>query len=144
VLREPWQSTYDPDLDLPPQPQPPNPVESLKAYQRLVVNPFLAVLSGVGVFTVVRGAVQTRSLTLFFIGIGLMPVPFLLLQFHCLDCGATGWLLRYRRHACPAVVVRWQSRQLRRFHGPRLGAQLQIWSYLLVSALVLGLILLRH
>jgi hypothetical protein len=61
-----------------------------------------------------------------------------LVQFHCLDCGATGWLVRYQRHACPKVVARWRSRVVRRFHGPRLRIQLIAWLIVTMAALLLG------
>jgi hypothetical protein len=41
-------------------------------------------------------------------------------------------------------VARWQSRQLPEFHRPGLRTQLQLWFFLLVSALLLGIILFRR
>src|SRR5947209_18801781 len=99
VQREPWQTTYDRELDLQPRPPSQASGESIEAYQRLIANPFLFVLGCVLVFALVRGALQVKSVTMFFTGLGLLGAAILLLQFHCLDCGATGWLLGSRRHA---------------------------------------------
>ena len=150
--RDPWPSTYDHDLDLPPRPSPrarrgkplaQSPRESLELYQRLVANPVLAVISGVVVVALLRAALVTKSLALFLIGSALLSFTLLLLQFHCLDCGATGWLIRSRWHACPAVVARWRSRLLPQFRGPGLSVQLQMWFYLLMAASILILALFR-
>jgi hypothetical protein len=149
VQREPWPSTYDRELDGHPressqgsreQPLMQSPRESFETYQRFIANPLLAVLAVVLAFLLVRTGVQTRHLTWFLTGIGLLTLVVPLLQFHCLDCGATGWLLRHRRHACPAVVARWERRQLPRFVGPRVKAQLLAWLYLLVAAFLLFMI----
>ena len=137
------EDTFDPDLDLQPRPEAPAPVESLERCQRLVANPFLAVVTWLLLTGLIREAVLIHSLPLFLTAIGLWFVALFLVQFHCLDCGKTGWLLDYRRHACPAVVERWQSRTVRRFRGPSVKAQLVGWFICVPVALVLGVILLQ-
>jgi hypothetical protein len=110
-------------------------------FQRLVVNPFLAVLVFIIIVALWREGVTRRSPALFQLGVGLVLVDVFLLQYHCLDCGATGWLLRYRRHACPTVMLRWQRGEWRRFRGPGVKLQLVAWLILVAAALVLILIM---
>jgi hypothetical protein len=137
VESETDRGTFDPELDLLPIRPTRRSREPLEPYQRLIANPFLAVLSCVVVFAVVRFALERRDLTGFLFGISLLFLSFLLVQFHCLDCGKTGWLLRYRHHACPAVVARWQNQIMPRIHGPRVKIQVVVWLLLLASAFVL-------
>jgi hypothetical protein len=113
-----------------------SPRESFETYQRFIANPLLTVLDGLLAFLLIRAGLQTRNLALFLTGIGLLFLAIPLLQFHCLDCGATGWLLRYRRHACPPVVVRWQSRESLRFRGPGVLAQLLAWLGVLAAGII--------
>jgi hypothetical protein len=134
--REPWLSTYDRELDTAPRPSSELSGEAVEAYQRLLANPFLSVLNLGIVFALLRAAVQYQSLVLFVIGMVLLPAAIFLLQFHCLDCGATGWLLGHRRHVCPSVMVRCQERRRRRFRGPGLKAQIMAWFYVLAAAFV--------
>ena len=138
----PGPDVFDPDLDPHPQRSGGPRSDSIAPYQRLIVNPFLAVLLFVIVLAIVRTALRTRALGLFQLGVGLVLVDLFLVQYHCLDCGATGWLLRYRRHACPTVLTRWQRGEQRRFRGPSVRIQLVGWLVLLGSAFVMGLIML--
>jgi hypothetical protein len=92
---------------------------------------------------ILRESLRRRNLALFAIAIILLFIAFVLVQFHCLDCGATGWLLRSRTHACPAVVARRQIRLVRRFRGPGLKLQLVVWFIILMAALVIGTVALR-
>jgi hypothetical protein len=77
--------------------------------------------------------VRSRSLVLFLLGIGLGFVGFFVQQFHCLDCGTTGWLYGYRHHACPMVVARYESREVRHYLVPRVPTQVTIWFYVLLA-----------
>jgi hypothetical protein len=138
---EPSQSRFDPDLDIPRRRLSPASIESIEDHQRLMVNPFLVVLGWVIVVALIRMALRIHSLHLFVTGVFLLLVPALLFQYHCLDCGSTGWLFRYRRHACPAVTARAQSGVVRRFHGLSVTFQLIVWSQILAVALVLFMIL---
>ncbi len=132
---------FDRELD----PQPPSRVgqgrDTVVPFQRLVVNPFLAVTVFVIIIALWREGVTRRSPALFQLGVGLVLVDVFLVQYHCLDCGATGWLLRYRRHACPTVLSRWQRAEWRRFRGPGVKLQLAAWLILVAAALVLILIM---
>jgi len=138
---EPAPATSDPDLDM--QQEQPAPVEPVDEYQRLVANPFLTVLGWLVMFGVMRESLRRHNLWLFIISVALLVGSCLFLQFHCLDCGATGWLMGYRRHACPAVVARRSSQAQRRFRGPGLPTQLLAWFILLTAACGLGLIALQ-
>ena len=79
-----------------------------------------------------RHALHTRNVLLFCAGMGVLFLSFLLIQFHCRDCGSTGWYLHAHRHACAAVVARWRQDALPRF-SLTARTQLLIWSYALAS-----------
>jgi len=58
-----------------------------------------------------------------------------LFQYHCLDCGATGWLLSFRRHCCPAITARAHDGVVvRRFPGLSVKSQIIGWIYFLLAA----------
>jgi hypothetical protein len=140
VESEPTPTLFDSELDPPRRPPPALRVESIGPYQRLIVNPFLAVLGWLMAAALIRYSTRSRNLPLYLGALLWLFVPFLLIQFHCLDCGATGWYLRARRHACGAVVARWQRGEWRRFRGPGAKAQLVIWLYVLLAAAILYLV----
>ena len=111
--------THDRDLDFDPPAagatmarRRPTPSE----YQRLVANPFLAVF---WLIVLVRASHArpwpSRSL-LASSGSPLAACSALgyLLQYHCLDCGPTGLLFRWRSHACPTRLARQQTGRARR------------------------------
>ena len=82
-------------------------------------------------------ALCTRNVGLFLAALGLLLLGFLLFQYHCLDCGSTGWYLHAKGHACGPVVDRCARR------GPAargLSARTQrlIWVYILVAAVLGG------
>jgi hypothetical protein len=135
------RDTFDADLDLQPF-RPEEPDEPIDEYQRLVANPFLALVGWLAAVGLVREAVLRRNLLLFLLSFVIFLLSFFLLQFHCLDCGATRWLLRYRLHACPAVMARRADRRRRRFRGPRLKLQLAGWFWLIAILFVLGMLVL--
>jgi hypothetical protein len=140
VEPQPNQSPFDPDLD-PPQRRLSQPSsESIESQLRLIVNPFLAVLGWVIVLVILRLALQIHSSNLFLTGLGLSLVPLFLFQYHCLDCGATGWVQSSWRHCCPAVAARTQNSIVRR--SPRLSVKNQMiaWIYLLVVAFAVWVI----
>jgi hypothetical protein len=137
---ESGRTTYDPDLDSQTPLVEWDSIEPADGYQRLVANPFLAVLAWLVAFGLLSESMKRQNLAGFMTGIILLFVAFFFLQFHCLDCGATGWLLRSWAHACPAVVTRRQSRLVRRFRGPGLKLQLVAWCIFMTAALVLGVV----
>ena len=132
--RRPSESLFDPDLDVPRRPQAQSSSEAIEDQLRLIVNPFLAVFGWVIALIIIRLALQVYSVYLFLAGLGLLLVPLFLFQYHCLDCGATGWLQCSWRHCCPAVTSRAQNGIVRRF--PRLSVKNQTiaWLYLLILA----------
>ncbi len=134
------RGTFDRELDSSPGRPRRNRPASLEECQRIIVNPFLAVTAWVAAFALVRESIQTRSLPLLEVGIVLLFVAFLLFQFHCMDCGATDWLSRYRSHACSAVVLRSQNHEVRRYTRPGVKTQLIAWFAVTATALVLGMI----
>jgi len=140
---DPGRGTFDRDVDFQPGRQPRVPIELLPEYQRIVVNPLLGVLAWMAMTALLSAGVRSRSLTLFLIGLSLLFVGFFLPQFHCLDCGATGWLFRYRSHACPKVVARYQDREAGRFGVPNVATQITIWFYVLAGVLLLLVFLLN-
>ena len=135
---EPGRGTFDHDLDSQLRRPVPDSIEPIDEYQRLVANPFLTVLAWLVVLGLVRESVNRQNVAMFMTGIIIFFVAFFLLQYHCLDCGATGWLLRSWAHACPAVVDRRRSGLVRRFRGPGLRLQLAAWFIIMMAALVLG------
>jgi hypothetical protein len=140
---EPGQGTFDRELDTQVRRPVSDSLEPIDGYQRLVANPFLAVLAWLAAFALVSESMKRQNLALLMTGVILLFVAFFFLQFHCLDCGMTGWLLRSWAHACPAVIARRQSRFVRRFHGPGLKLQLVAWFILLMAVFVLGMVTLE-
>jgi hypothetical protein len=99
----------------------------------LVANPFLAVFGTVVWFAALRATVQAKRLDLFFASLlGGLLIP-CLFQFHCLDCGRTGHVARYGRHACAHVEARRQAGTPRRFRGPTPMTQTKLWIVVLAA-----------
>jgi hypothetical protein len=134
---------FDHDLDAEPRRRNPNPDHPPYDYQRLVANPFLTVLAWIVFLALLRVVVPRQDAAGLVADIVVFALTLLLIQFHCLDCGATGWLVRYHHHACPKVITRWQNRIVRRFHGPGLRLQLIAWFIFMMAALVLSLVALK-
>jgi hypothetical protein len=67
---------------------------------------------------------------LFWAAIIMFVISCKLVQFHCLDCGRTGWFSAARAHACHSVLERTNER---RSGGLILGAgaQMRVWAWLL-------------
>jgi hypothetical protein len=134
---------FDRDLDAQPQRRISTRDDPPYEYQRLVVNPFLTLLAWIVFLGLLRSVVPSQDAAGLVADIVVFGLALLLIQFHCLDCGATGWLVRYQHHACPKVVARWQNRTVRRFHGPRLRIQLIAWLIVMMAALLLSVLALR-
>jgi hypothetical protein len=132
-------STHDPELD-PPRHRPAGPRRPPflpQEYQRLVANPFLALLGLIIWFAVFWEALESRNLPL--TGLALLALCGVgyLLQYHCLDCGTTGLLFRWKSHACERVLVRQQTGRARRFRGPNPTFQTVLWVYLMIGVAIL-------
>ena len=96
------RDTFDADLDRAPRP-PEVLYEPIDEYQRLVANPFLTLFGWLAAVGMVREAVLRRNWSLFLTSILVFLLSIFVLQFHCLDCGSTGWL---RRVSAPRVPRR--------------------------------------
>jgi len=143
MMLEPQVSKFDPDFDRPSAPRSQRGDASRSFKKRLVVNPFLVLVDWVVAFALLRAAIARVNSVLFLIGAALLLLGFLLLQYHCLDCGRTGWLIRQGRHICPDDVFRRPGRQPRRLRVPGIGVQIMVWCYLLATVIILSLILAR-
>ena len=107
-------------------------------HQRLVVNPFLAVFLFMiwwlsTRWLLIRGPFPPLAVAMLI----LLPCLSHAVQYQCLDCGKTGSYIRRRRHACKAVVMRWNERRRPRFPIPSARSQLVVWGYLIASATLL-------
>lgn len=118
-----------------------------ESYLRIVVNPFLALAGLVGWVLVVRECARQSDLIgplvpfLVLLGLASLRLVAALLHFHCLDCGTTGRLSRWRSHRCPRSD---QRRVLGRPWGlacPPPFAQLLIWMWAIAT---LALLARRH
>ena len=109
-----------------------------EAYLRLVANPFLALVALVAwlmalyesIFGGFAGALTPMLVVILLAALGLLPFT---LQFHCLDCGGTGRLSRWKKHACHMAMHRRDSGVRRRFRGPGPSLQLVLWVWFLMA-----------
>ena len=129
--------TADPEFDFSPPPRVRLTGLDRTEYQRLVVNPFLAVLGllvlGQGTVLLLQSPFQPLAIATI-VPIALLPY---LIQYHCLDCGRTGPYPRHRGHACPGVLARWRDGRRSRLPFPTPRFQLVVWGWLLGSVGVL-------
>lgn len=138
----------DPDFGAAPTapgellPSPLNP----HLFLRVVANPFLgfaALLAWVYLLIVVfrelrrmpelLGPLAPAVVVVFAAMLWLSPSLF---QFHCLDCGCTGRLSRWREHSCLRSSWRRSSGRPRRMRGPPPLVQVVIWLWVLVLAAI--------
>jgi hypothetical protein len=136
---------FDPDLDLPRQ-QPRSLTEQeIGQAQRLIINPMLGMLGWLlGVMTI-NYALRWHEPGLCWIALLMFMISICLIQFHCLDCGITGWFVTGRRHACPPVVRRAQEGVRPRFGiGARNQIRAWVWSFGFVALVYLMFLLARH
>jgi hypothetical protein len=130
----------DPEIDWQPRRTGSGLKSPVEDCQRLVANPLLTLLLVIGAVASIHQSLRRRDLPLFLSSAGLLCVAFLVVQYHCLDCGHTGWLVRARAHACPAVVARQENRASRQFRTPGMKVQIAVWFIVLAAAFVLGLV----
>lgn len=134
----PPRGVHDPEFDAPRAPRrgganwttPPH------HYQRLVANPFLAFFGLVAWSGLMSQGLQTKRLDLSLLATGSVVLVAFLFQYHCLDCGATDRLGRWREHNCAAVQARRRAGAPRRFRGPTPDNQTRLWVVFLVLAAV--------
>jgi hypothetical protein len=134
---------HDPELDAPPRRTVRLRDPDVHIHQRLLTNPFLALLMFIPWCAGFRWACSTRNFYLVNALVVAFPGVLWLLQYHCLDCGATGSLFRWRRHACEHVRARQLVGRERRFRGPNPTTQAVLWGYAVAIATILVLIALR-
>lgn len=139
VDNDPRSPLFDPHLDtsheLSSSRLPALPIEAIGEHQRLVVNPLVAILCSLAGVALIQHALRTRNVVLFCTAVGVLFLSLLLIQFHCRDCGATGWYLHASHHACAAIVARWRQNLSAR-SGLRARTQLLIWTYVMVFSLL--------
>ncbi len=134
------QNIFDPDLDSRPWPSV-EPYWSVAECQRLIANPALAFLVWLTAFLAIRHALIVHHLGWFLLALVLWVVPLPLGQYHCLDCGATGWALRAARHVCPSVVAHLHHPEVGWLRVPRLRTQFKVWIVLVLVSLLFYAIL---
>jgi hypothetical protein len=142
MMVEEHRSTFDPEFDPPAARSRPAGAWD-DTDKRLIVNPFLVLVDWLAAYAFFRAAIMRVDFTMFQIGAALLLVSSVLCQYHCLDCGATGWLVRHRRHRCPEAVARSRIERPRRWHIPGVAVQIVVWGYLVAMAVALYLILSR-
>jgi hypothetical protein len=140
---DPDSTLFDAEIDTPRERPRAIPVDSVAGCQRLIINPFLAILGWLAAATMIRHSLRSHNLALHLISLLWLFVPLVLVQFHCLDCRATGWYVRAGRHACAGVLARW-ARGDRRSRWPRGRTQLVLWAYVLAAISLFYLIRLRE
>lgn len=109
-----------------------------ESYLRLVANPFLGFVYltawlAVMYETVIvgfAGPLTPMLLAILIAGLWLTPQ---LIHFHCLDCGGTGRLPRWRKHACPKSLQRSAAGRPRRLRGPSPPLQVILWVWVLMA-----------
>jgi hypothetical protein len=134
-------SLFDRDLD-PPQRRPVVLRDEIRLHQRVIVNPLLAVVFWLADAFLLRMAYSLRDLAAFLGYLAVLILPFFVIQFHCLDCGTTGWYSRVHNHACSAVVAR-RAGRLARPWFPAPDVQFRVWFGVVVLAILLYAILAR-
>ena len=117
------------------------PGDPFDRYRRLVANPMLAVLAALLALLLIGAAGRRGEFIGLVLGAAGLFLSLFFIQFHCLDCGATGWARHQHRHACPHAVARWHSGRRGWLVLPSLGFQLALWAILLLIAGTLFLIL---
>ena len=133
VFLSPWKPPVGPISPTRFRPRPgragPAPRLPPGEHQRLVVNPFLAVFSLIVWWLAARWLLLRGPFP---------PWPSLWCSrwpssparaVSCLDCGKTGSYTRRGRHACAAVLARWNERRKARLPIPSPWAQLVVWGW---------------
>jgi hypothetical protein len=119
----------DPDFDMagPAQRRVELLDDRVEHFQKLVVNPFLAVFVLVGSWAcIIRLTGLERMIAISFAILGA-PFLYLLVQYHCRDCGRTGTFRNWPLHECETVAWRKRQGARRRWCGPSPEVQLKAW-----------------
>jgi hypothetical protein len=97
-------------------------------FQRLLANPFLAGAFLMLWFGAAPWLLFGRPASWVVPTFASLIAIRYLLHFHCLDCGETGRLGKWREHRCEAVRLRVQAGQIRWSRGPTPGTQSVLWT----------------
>ena len=111
-----------------------------ESYLRLIANPFLAcsyivlwlIMLHEAVVGGFAGPLSPILVVILIAGLGLVPM---LVQYHCLDCGGSGRMTRWRKHICYVSVARRDVGRRRRFRGPTPPIQVLLWFWVAVAAI---------
>lgn len=130
---------FDPELD----PHPPRHRRRQgrvpRDCQRLVANPFLALLVFLGGLSMFGQAMLIDGMPMVPLALGALATVALsiyLLHYHCLDCGKTGWLFRWRYHCCAVVADRQRTGTGRLMPGMSPVNQTLLWTMLMCVAVM--------
>ncbi|WZO96688.1 hypothetical protein EP7_003693 [Isosphaeraceae bacterium EP7] len=115
--------------------------DRIEHFQRLVVNPFLAVFCVLATWKILFRLTHGHPTVAVVLSFLALPIPYLLLQFHCRDCGRTGMYRNWPRHECEMVALRRREGVRRRWRRPSPGFQLRVWFLLLGAAVFLHAII---
>lgn len=128
-------SLFDADQDIPRRAVAPLNRDQVRANQRLLVSPALAILTTILAVGLINYSLHTRNALLFVTAVGVLFGALALFQFHCLDCGQIGWYVYSGNHACPSVVQRCRQ-EARSGPGLRPRTQFILWVYAICTALL--------
>jgi hypothetical protein len=135
---------HDPDIDPPHRRRHRWPADVPREFQRLLANPFLALVVFVAGFEFWIAIVRYSDAPLVWhtlFGIGSVVFPVCLLHYHCLDCGHTGWFFRWKKHACDTVLARQYADLSPRLRLPSPTVQAVLWTYLIIGGVLITAIL---
>lgn len=130
----PVDRDHDPEFD-PVNRIGPSEGANLGFYQRLVVNPLLAFTLLVPWVMLFAWSIPHAAQVRYWI-FAILAIPVLLsrlVQYHCVDCGRTGWYRHRNRHYCRSVAERYLGLtpdDSSRWPTPR--SQLLLWIYLII------------
>ena len=80
--------------------------EFVREHTRIIINPFLVLLGWSSTGYLLQLGLKTRDPGLSLAALMGLLLSTLLIQYHCLDCGETGWAIRAARHLCPLAAAR--------------------------------------
>lgn len=111
-------------------------------FLRMLANPFLSFFYLVLWFGAMyesvaggfAGPLMPMLIVVLIAALGLVPT---LAQYHCLDCGATGRLLRWRRHSCQKSIERKITGRSRSMVLPNPPLQIVLWIWIVMTAALL-------
>ena len=112
-----------------------------EAYLRLLANPFLGFTYLVAWLVILyqsilggfAGPLTPTLVAILIPGLGLVPG---LMEYHCLDCGRSGRLLRWRKHVCHRSMARRDAGQRRPFRGPTPWVQVLLWVWVVMAGVI--------